>query len=106
MWSGRRRLSRNRPTKRSRRCDGGSAPATAFRWAPPATAASECATATRVVTEITCHARGGYHHVRQPFVLIDIGGQDTKVIQIGDRGEVVDFAMNDKCAAGTGRSSR
>jgi len=59
--------------------------------------------ATRVITEITCHARGGYHHVRQPFVLIDFGGQDTKVIQIGDSGEVVDFAMNDKCAAGTGQ---
>jgi predicted CoA-substrate-specific enzyme activase len=59
--------------------------------------------ATRVVTEITCHARGAYHLVRGPGVLIDFGGQDTKVIQIGDGGEVVDFTMNDKCAAGTGR---
>jgi len=61
------------------------------------------AAATRVVTEITCHARGAFHYARKPIVLIDFGGQDTKVIQIGDAGEVVDFAMNDKCAAGTGQ---
>ena len=59
--------------------------------------------ATGVVTEITCHARGAFHLIRRPGVLIDFGGQDTKVIQIGDGGEVVDFTMNDKCAAGTGR---
>ncbi len=59
--------------------------------------------ATRVVTEITCHARGAFHLTRRPGVLIDFGGQDTKVIQIGARGEVIDFRMNDKCAAGTGR---
>ena len=59
--------------------------------------------ATRVVTEITCHARGAFHLIRRPGVLIDFGGQDTKVIRIGDAGEVVDFTMNDKCAAGTGR---
>ncbi len=59
--------------------------------------------ATRVVTEITCHARGAFHLAERPGVLVDFGGQDTKVIVIGDRGEVVDFRMNDKCAAGTGR---
>lgn len=59
--------------------------------------------ATRVLTEITCHARGAYHLTRRPGVLIDFGGQDTKVIRIGDGGDVVDFRMNDKCAAGTGR---
>jgi predicted CoA-substrate-specific enzyme activase len=59
--------------------------------------------ATKVVTEITCHARGAYHLTGRPGVLIDFGGQDTKVIRIGDDGEVVDFTMNDKCAAGTGR---
>jgi len=59
--------------------------------------------ADRVVTEITCHARGAYQHVREPLLLIDFGGQDTKVIQVGDAGEVVDFSMNDKCAAGTGQ---
>ncbi len=60
-------------------------------------------TGTRTITEITCHARGAFHRIRAPGLLIDVGGQDTKVIRIGDRGEVVDFAMNDKCAAGTGR---
>jgi predicted CoA-substrate-specific enzyme activase len=59
--------------------------------------------ADRVLTEITCHARGAYHLVRRPGVLIDFGGQDTKVIRIGPGGEVLDFRMNDKCAAGTGR---
>jgi predicted CoA-substrate-specific enzyme activase len=59
--------------------------------------------ADKVVTEITCHARGAYHLTRRPGFLIDFGGQDTKVILIGDSGEVIDFAMNDKCAAGTGR---
>ena len=55
------------------------------------------------VTEITCHARGAHaldHAVR---TVIDIGGQDSKVIRVDARGAVVNFAMNDKCAAGTGR---
>ncbi|MBN2360197.1 MAG: 2-hydroxyglutaryl-CoA dehydratase [Deltaproteobacteria bacterium] len=59
--------------------------------------------ADRVLTEITCHAAGAFARLGQPGVLIDIGGQDTKVIRIGERGTVLDFAMNDKCAAGTGR---
>jgi len=59
--------------------------------------------ADRVLTEITCHARGAFHLARQPGTLIDFGGQDTKVIRIGEGGEVMDFRMNDKCAAGTGR---
>jgi len=59
--------------------------------------------ATRILTEITCHARGAYHLTGRPGVLVDFGGQDTKVIRIGDGGEVSDFRMNDKCAAGTGR---
>jgi predicted CoA-substrate-specific enzyme activase len=59
--------------------------------------------ANRVLTEITCHARGAYSLVGRPGVLIDFGGQDTKVIRIGSGGEVTDFRMNDKCAAGTGR---
>jgi (R)-2-hydroxyacyl-CoA dehydratese activating ATPase len=58
---------------------------------------------TRVVTEITCHAKGAFFRQRQPLLLIDVGGQDTKVIKVGAQGEVLDFAMNDKCAAGTGR---
>ena len=59
--------------------------------------------AARQVTEITCHARGVFHATGQPCTLIDIGGQDTKVITIGAGGKVMSFAMNDKCAAGTGR---
>ncbi len=59
--------------------------------------------AGRVLTEITCHARGAWARTGRPGVLVDMGGQDTKVIRIGEGGEVMDFAMNDKCAAGTGR---
>ncbi len=59
--------------------------------------------AARRLTEITCHARGAFSLMQEPGVLVDIGGQDTKVIKIGDGGCVLDFAMNDKCAAGTGR---
>ena len=59
--------------------------------------------ADRVVTEITCHARGVFRRVGHGGTLIDIGGQDSKVILIGPDGAVVNFKMNDKCAAGTGR---
>jgi predicted CoA-substrate-specific enzyme activase len=59
--------------------------------------------AQRVITEITCHARGAWHHAQRPGVLVDMGGQDSKVIHIATGGGVDDFAMNDKCAAGTGR---
>jgi (R)-2-hydroxyacyl-CoA dehydratese activating ATPase len=55
------------------------------------------------VTEISCHARGAAAEFPNTRTVLDIGGQDTKAIRIGDAGEVVDFAMNDKCAAGTGR---
>jgi (R)-2-hydroxyacyl-CoA dehydratese activating ATPase len=59
--------------------------------------------ADRVVTEITCHATGVFRRLGAAGTLIDIGGQDSKVISIGPGGSVLDFAMNDKCAAGTGR---
>jgi (R)-2-hydroxyacyl-CoA dehydratese activating ATPase len=55
------------------------------------------------VTEITCHARGAKHLFPEVHTVIDIGGQDSKVISIDDRGGVANFTMNDKCAAGTGR---
>jgi predicted CoA-substrate-specific enzyme activase len=55
------------------------------------------------VTEITCHARGIRAISKDIRVLIDIGGQDSKAILLDAQGNVVDFAMNDKCAAGTGR---
>lgn len=59
--------------------------------------------AHRAVTEITCHAAGA--HFQDPAVrcVIDIGGQDSKAISLDATGRVKDFAMNDKCAAGTGR---
>lgn len=55
------------------------------------------------VTEISCHARGALVEFPETRTVLDIGGQDTKAIRIGKSGEVTDFAMNDKCAAGTGR---
>ena len=55
------------------------------------------------VTEISCHARGATAEFPGTHTVLDIGGQDTKAIRIGESGEVMDFAMNDKCAAGTGR---
>ncbi len=55
------------------------------------------------VTEITCHAKGAHFLDPSARTVIDIGGQDSKVIRIDDSGAVVSFVMNDKCAAGTGR---
>lgn len=55
------------------------------------------------VTEISCHARGAVHLFPKTRMVIDIGGQDTKAIRVGPEGQVEDFTMNDKCAAGTGR---
>ncbi|NMA52024.1 MAG: 2-hydroxyglutaryl-CoA dehydratase, partial [Peptococcaceae bacterium] len=57
----------------------------------------------KAITEITCHARGAQHLVNGTDMVIDIGGQDSKVILIDEEGNVVNFVMNDKCAAGTGR---
>ena len=59
--------------------------------------------ASRAVTEITCHARGAFALHPGIRTVLDIGGQDAKVIRLDDNGSVADFAMNDKCAAGTGR---
>ena len=58
--------------------------------------------AQKVVTEITCHGRGGYALVGEDCTIIDIGGQDTKVITV-EKGISTNFLMNDKCAAGTGK---
>ena len=58
--------------------------------------------AHKVVTEITCHGRGGYSILGRNCTVIDIGGQDTKVITV-EQGTATDFLMNDKCAAGTGK---
>lgn len=58
--------------------------------------------ADHVITEITCHARGGREMAGDNCTIIDVGGQDTKVILVAD-GMVQDFLMNDKCSAGTGK---
>lgn len=54
-------------------------------------------------SEISCHAKGIAHLLPNARTIIDIGGQDAKAIRLDDRGMVQQFAMNDKCAAGTGR---
>jgi (R)-2-hydroxyacyl-CoA dehydratese activating ATPase len=58
--------------------------------------------ANRTVTEITCHAKGCVAEVPEAGAVIEIGGQDSKFIAL-EQGRVHDFAMNDRCAAGTGR---
>lgn len=55
------------------------------------------------ITEISCHAKGAKRLFSEAHTVIDIGGQDSKVIGVGDNGNVLKFVMNDKCAAGTGR---
>ncbi len=59
--------------------------------------------AQKRITEITCHGRGAFYLDPAVRTVIDIGGQDSKVIRLDEGGKVLDFAMNDKCAAGTGR---
>ncbi len=55
------------------------------------------------ITEISCHGRGAVHLFPGTRTVVDMGGQDTKAIRVSPAGEIVDFCMNDKCAAGTGR---
>jgi predicted CoA-substrate-specific enzyme activase len=59
--------------------------------------------ASTTITEITCHARGVHHLLPNMRTIIEIGGQDSKVIFLEAGGRVRDFAMNDRCAAGTGQ---
>jgi predicted CoA-substrate-specific enzyme activase len=59
--------------------------------------------AKETITEITCIAKGVNHLFPNARTIVDIGGQDTKAVRIDGRGRVVEFEMNDKCAAGTGR---
>lgn len=58
--------------------------------------------ADKTITEITCHGKGAYYLLKEDCTVIDIGGQDTKIITVQD-GNITNFTMNDKCAAGTGR---
>lgn len=101
-----RLLSEGVLIKQTANTDSSSAPA-------PSDALSRCVAtgygrisvpyADKTVTEITCHAKGAVYLFEKPdLTVIDIGGQDTKIIQI-ENGFVKDFIMNDKCAAGTGR---
>lgn len=55
------------------------------------------------VTEITCHAKGAFFLNPRVRTIVDIGGQDSKIIKLDGNGNILDFTMNDKCAAGTGR---
>jgi len=59
--------------------------------------------ADTTITEITCHAAGVLRQAPHTRTIVEIGGQDSKVIHLDDSGHVRDFAMNDRCAAGTGR---
>ena len=59
--------------------------------------------ADKRITEITCHGRGAHYLNSGVRTVIDIGGQDSKVIALNEKGRALDFTMNDKCAAGTGR---
>jgi len=54
------------------------------------------------ITEITCHSKGCYYFFPEPITIVDIGGQDSKVIRLNSKGGRTDFKMNRKCAAGTG----
>lgn len=55
------------------------------------------------ISEISCHARGAHFLFPNTGTIIDIGGQDSKAIRVTENGDAIDFNMNDKCAAGTGR---
>ncbi len=59
--------------------------------------------AHKSITEISCHCRGAQWFVPGVATVLDVGGQDSKGIRVGEKGEVADFVMNDKCAGGTGR---
>lgn len=59
--------------------------------------------ANKSVTEIICHAKGAHFVIPETRTIVDIGGQDSKGIEVDEMGNVRDFVMNDKCAAGTGR---
>jgi predicted CoA-substrate-specific enzyme activase len=59
--------------------------------------------ASENISEITCHARGAQWLSPSVRTVVDIGGQDCKVMSLDDKGRVLEFVMNDRCAAGTGR---
>jgi len=58
--------------------------------------------ANAIRTEIACHAKGAFHYFPKEITVVDIGGQDNKIIKVSGEGKRLDFKMNRKCAAGTG----
>lgn len=56
----------------------------------------------KIKTEISCHGRGCYHYFPEAITVVDVGGQDSKIIKLNERGRRIGFKMNRKCAAGTG----
>jgi len=62
-----------------------------------------CEIADSTMSELSCHAKGAWFLFPEVHTVVDIGGQDAKVLRIDPNGELSDFVMNDKCAAGTGR---
>ena len=83
--------------------EAGSAPSSVVFTVSTGYGREMAASADLAVTEITCHAKGARHLFPEARSVLDIGGQDSKVIRLTSDGRVADFAMNDKCAAGTGR---
>lgn len=61
------------------------------------------ADAEKTMSELSCHAKGGHYIFGDVRTIIDIGGQDIKVLKLNKKGQLQNFLMNDKCAAGTGR---
>lgn len=59
--------------------------------------------ADKTMSELSCHAKGGSYLFKEVKTIIDIGGQDAKVLKLDKDGQLLNFVMNDKCAAGTGR---
>jgi predicted CoA-substrate-specific enzyme activase len=59
--------------------------------------------ANKEISELTCHGKGAHSFIPSIRTIIDVGGQDCKIIKVNKDGKILDFAMNDKCAAGTGR---
>jgi predicted CoA-substrate-specific enzyme activase len=64
---------------------------------------NSCEWTKQQMSEISCHAKGVYYLIPEARTIIDIGGQDAKAIRLGESGNVLQFVMNEKCAAGTGR---
>lgn len=59
--------------------------------------------ADSTITEISCHACGVHHLIPEARTIVEIGGQDSKLLKLDEGGSLYDFSMNDRCAAGTGR---